>query len=391
MDLAPLFTRIEQLAPQFGRVEQDLLALVARGRSGDFKGAMQNARLVLESILRHLVTTELKQTPGKAMVDELLSKFRQPANASVVPIPVLAHMGTVQAWGNVSSHDHAASLNDQAMKLGPEEVGTALNSLVAILSWYAGKYAPPQVAPAGVPPPPARKTNPIVMALAIAIPVLGGGYALWVVATLGPSSVEVANAGVALNSFYKANREPPPSGRCRVSDTRTLIKIAKSPGSLALLRDVELQHPEISYLKARALSESKQPADAELEDALKCPGFAAAHGLKAKLLGKADKKDEAAAELQQALDAEPDWSNAHYNLGLVELSRGRVKEGVEQMKLYTEAEPDDGDGWMMLGAAYEGLARQSPEATDLAGKAKGAFCEAAKRGKAEAKPRCEGT
>jgi predicted Zn-dependent protease len=227
------------------------------------------------------------------------------------------------------------------------------------------------------------------MALAIAIPVVGGLYALYVVATAGPSAVEVGNAGVALNAFYKANKEPPPSGHCRISDTRTLIKISKSPGSLALLRDVQIQHPEISYLKARALSEAKQPADADLDDALKCEGFAAAHGLKAKLLGKADKKDEAAAELQKALEAEPDWSTAHYNLGLVELSRGRVKEGVEQMKLYTEAEPDDADGFFMLGAAYEALARKGEDA-DAATKAKAAFCDAEKRGKTDAHARCAG-
>lgn len=398
MDLAPLFTRIEQLAPQFGRAQDDLLALVARGRSGDFKGAMQNARLVLESVLRHLVSVELKQTPGKAMVDELLSKFRQSANAGVIPTPVLAHMGTVQAWGNLSSHDHATSLHDQAMKLGPEEVGTALNSLVAILSWYAGKYGPAAsaaAAPAGAgAPAPAKKTSPVVMALAVAIPVLGGAYALWVVATQGPSAVEVANAGVALNKFYAANKEPPPAGRCRITDTRTLLKVSASPGSLSVLRSVEVMNPEVHYLLARALVEANQPADEHLAKALECEGFAAPHGLKAKLLGREDKKAEAAAELEAALAEDPEWAAARYNLGLVELARGRVKEGAEHMQRYVGAEPNDGDGWMMLGAAYEALARravppgEAPEA--LAKKAKDAFCQAERLGKAEARHRCQG-
>lgn len=394
MDLAPLFTRIEKLAPQFGRAEQDLLALVARGRSGDFKGAMQNARLVVETVLRHLVTVELKQTPGKAMLDELITRFRQSANAGVVPVPVLAHMGTVQAWGNLSSHDHAANLNDQAMKLGPEELGTALNSLVAILSWYAEKYGPAAAKEVVPTPAPKKKTHPLVMALALVIPIGGGLYALWMVTTQGPNPVEVANAGVALNKFYLANKEPPPTGRCRISDTRTLIKVSHGPGSLALLKEVTVSHPEVDYLTARALAQAGQPADAPLARALDCPGFAAAHGLKARLLGKADKKDEAAAELEKALEAAPEWSQARYNLGLVELSRGRVKEGVELMKAYVEAEPQDGDGWLMLGAAYEGLGRKAAEAGEsaepFAAKAKEAFCEAAKRGKAEAKARCDG-
>src|SRR3954454_21193129 len=109
-ELEPLLTRIEQLTPFFGRAREDLTALAARARHQDYKGALQNARLVVETLLRSLVATELKQTPGKAMLDELLNKFRQQAHAGVIPTNILAHMGTVQAWGNLSSHDSAGGL-----------------------------------------------------------------------------------------------------------------------------------------------------------------------------------------------------------------------------------------------------------------------------------------
>src|SRR5437879_4075010 len=92
-------------------------------------------------LLRAIVTNELKQTPGKAMLDELITKFRQQANAGLIPTNVLAHMGTVQAWGNLSSHDHAGSLADEGVKVTLDDAVTSLNSMVAILSWYAGKYA----------------------------------------------------------------------------------------------------------------------------------------------------------------------------------------------------------------------------------------------------------
>lgn len=399
MDLAPLFARIEQLAPQFGRAEDDLKVLVVRGRGGDFKGAMQNARLVLEALLRHLVTAELKQTPGKAMVDELLSKFRQAQNAHLIPTPVLAHMGTVQAWGNLSSHDHAASLSDANMKLGPEEVATALNSLVAVLAWYAEKYGAPQAAAAPALPLPAtaprkKPTNPAVKVLAVGLALAAGGYAAWVVATQGPSAVESANALAMLNQFYLANKEPPPSsGRCRVTDTRTLVSVAKAPGALATLQAAQKKSPEIWYLIARAQVEAGQSPDEALAHALECEGFAAAHGLKAKLLGKADRKDEAAAELQKALDTDPDWARAHYNLGLVELSRGGLDAGLAHLSTYLTEEPGDGDGWMVLGAGYEGAARldvargQSPDANQAL--AREAYCAAVERGKAEAKDRCQ--
>src|SRR5580765_2387494 len=103
MEIEPLLQKLEQLAPRFGRAHEDILAMAVRGRARDYKGVMQNARLVLETLLRAMVATELKQTPGKAMLDELITKFRQQANHGVVPTNVLAHMGTVQAWGNLSS------------------------------------------------------------------------------------------------------------------------------------------------------------------------------------------------------------------------------------------------------------------------------------------------
>ena len=67
--------------------------------------------------MRDLVTREFKQTVGKAMLDELITKFRQQANAGIIPTNILAHMGTVQAWGNLSAHDHAGSLTDEGVKV----------------------------------------------------------------------------------------------------------------------------------------------------------------------------------------------------------------------------------------------------------------------------------
>lgn len=139
VDIEPLLTKLEALAPRFGRASADLDAIVNRARARDFRGVMQNARLVLETLLRSLVADELKQTPGKAMLEELVSKFRQQANAGIIPATILAHMGTVQAWGNLSVHDHAGSLDDTAVRVGQEEVVASLNSMVAILSWYAEK------------------------------------------------------------------------------------------------------------------------------------------------------------------------------------------------------------------------------------------------------------
>ena len=139
VDIEPLLYKLSELAPRFGRARVDLEAIVSRGRAHDYRGVMQNARLVVEVLLRSLVTDELKQTPGKAMLEELVAKFRQQANSGIIPTKILAHMGTVQAWGNLSAHDHAGSLDDSGVHVGRDEVVASLNSVVAILGWYADK------------------------------------------------------------------------------------------------------------------------------------------------------------------------------------------------------------------------------------------------------------
>ena len=81
VDIEPLLSKLAALAPRFGRARVDLEAIVSRGRAQDYRGVMQNGRLVLETLLRSLVTEELKKTPGKAMLEELVARFRQQANA----------------------------------------------------------------------------------------------------------------------------------------------------------------------------------------------------------------------------------------------------------------------------------------------------------------------
>ncbi|MBL8914495.1 MAG: protein kinase [Archangium sp.] len=177
VDVEPLLRRLTELAPRFGRARPDLEAIVSRGRAQDYKGVMQNARLVLETLMRSLVADELKQAPGKAMLEELVSRFRQKANAGIVPPNILAHMGTVQAWGNLSTHDHAGSLDESGVRVGREEVMASLNSMVAILTWYAEKKGLDALAGEVATPSAYAKTDPTGRSM-VAGRVIGGRYRL---------------------------------------------------------------------------------------------------------------------------------------------------------------------------------------------------------------------
>jgi hypothetical protein len=394
MDIEPLLARLETLAPSFGRAQDDIRAMVSRGRSEDYKGVMQNCRLVLEALLRALVSDQLKQTPGKAMLDELITKFRQQANAGMIPTNVLAHMGTVQAWGNLSSHDHATKLSDDGVKVGKGEVMASLNSMVAILDWYVGTYGTPVVKPVSLPPTislrppaPAKKGAPIVPiavgAIVLAVAGVGGYFATRPAATIAepapPVVVPVAAPFAELDALYAKWNEPVPPAACRSPIEGP--KLAASKGELLALEALPANRSaEAWYLIARAQDLQKLDTKAALAKAADCPRFAAALNLSGKVAIKENRFDDALTPLQAALDSTPDFLNARFNLGMLHLKEGRVDEGMKELKRVTAVDPKFADAHFLLGMAHEGRGEKV--------EAKASYCAAHANGNKLAGQKC---
>ncbi len=386
MDIEPLLARLETLAPSFGRAQHDIQAMVTRGRSADYKGVMQNCRLVLEALLRALVSDQLKQTPGKAMLDELITRFRQQANAGVIPTNVLAHMGTVQAWGNLSSHDHATKLSDDGVKVGKLEVMASLNSMVAILEWYATAFgSAPVVQPRAMVPAPivheTRKPLPSVP-IAIGAAALALGGVVFFLMTR-PAALVVAEPVVtpfvALDAVYAERGEPVPPAACRKPSEADAL--AKKADDLPALEAIKDPSPEASYLAARLQVENGIDAMAATTRALSCKGFAAAYNVAGKIAVKDNRFADALPSYRAAVDLDPDFNNARYNLGLLYLQKGEVQQGIRELQRVVEKDKKFTDAFFVLGVAYE--------QTKQPAEARAAFCEAFKQGKTEAKDRCE--
>lgn len=369
VELEPLLNRLAAYAPHFGRLQGDLDAMVSRGRASDFKGVMQNARLVLEALMRSLVTEELKQTPGKAMLDELISKFRQQANAGVVPTTVLAHMGTVQAWGNLSSHDHAGSLADASVSVGHDEVIASLNSMLAILAWFASRRGivleptartPPVPStqpdvPRPVPPspaaPPKSSPLPILLGAVGLVGLLGIGVAV----TRKPArQAEERPSPVTpfsgLDALYAAWREPVPPAECRrVEDAPKLAAIATDATALGVVDP----NPESGYLLARATWERDHTRSPALERALACPGFAAAANLAGRIAMTGKDFDGARRHFLSAIAASPSFLNARFNLALMFIQSGDLESARDRLSNLIAEHPDFGEPYLLRAAVDE--------------------------------------
>ncbi|AKJ05286.1 hypothetical protein ATI61_102348 [Archangium gephyra] len=428
-ELEPLLQRIEQLTPHFGRAQDDLVALATRGRNRDYKGVLQNARLVLEMLLRSLVSTELKQTPGKAMLDELITKFRQQANAGIIPTHILAHMGTVQAWGNLSSHDHAAGLHDDTgVKVDLQEAATSLNSLVAILTWYKESHgqetalAPATEAPVKVTPsastvrrvPSARPADGRRLALA-------GGAALVAVAAglgvlsyrpgAGPSST-APSLREKVDALYAVNAEPAPPADCQEKDPQGLVmllelgsklsdgvpdkdRVREATAALPALRARGPQwSPEGWFHVARASLLAGQPDAEAMNKALLCANFAAAENLAGRMGVAHQNLKEAVERLTRAAELDARFWKPRYNLGLIYLQVLRVDKAVLWLQRAAESAPEIADIHFRLGEAYQARAKE----TETAGRpqeavadhelARAAFCRAKALGHPDAAALC---
>lgn len=420
-ELEPLLKRIEQLTPYFGRARDDLTALTTRARHQDYKGALQNARLVVEMILRSLATTELKHTPGKAMLDELLSKFRQQAHASVIPTNILAHMGTVQAWGNLSSHDHAGGLHEAGVKVGLEDALTALNSLVAILSWYKERYAqePESPVPAAASEPVASTAAPSKAGPANSRrPALVGGVLLAVlVVALGVLSLRASEKAAQLRKQLDAlvteSGEPPAPAACQekeASAVEALVAVvpklsdqlpeaSRSQEATAALETLRAQShrwgPEGSFFVAKASVLAGKPDAAAMSAALECKDFAAAENLAGRMAALAQDLKESAAHYQRAAELDARFWKPRFNLGLIALQQQRAEEAVQFLERAAELAPEVSEVSLFLGHAYAARSQASQsagkqeETTADRDRAKAAWCRARQKGSRQAEFFCK--
>jgi hypothetical protein len=405
-ELEPLLKRIEHLTPYFGRAQDDLVALTTRGRNRDYKGVLQNARLVLEALLRSLITTELKQTPGKAMLDELLNKFRAQAHSGgLVPLHILGHMGTVQAWGNLSSHDQAGGLNESGVRVDHQEVVASLNSLVAILTWYKERFvqepaAPVPAAPVEAPAPAPEVRSPGGKRLAW----VGGVSLVALAAGLGvvayrpaPEPAPAVEPRSRVDALYVEHGEPVPPAECQETDPQALqLLLEVAPRLSARVPDADRQKeaaaalealrvrshwkPEGWFHVARAsllASGSDKPA---MDSALLCEGFVAAETLAGKMAATTGDWKGSVVHHEHAEKLDPRFWKAPFNLGLAYLQLGRVDEAVSALERAEKLAPAEADIHFGLGLAHK--------ARGEVDRARSAFCRAKELGNKKAAALC---
>jgi tetratricopeptide (TPR) repeat protein len=377
--LESLISRIEELRGRFGRASSDLDAICSRARSSDFRGVLQNARVVVETLLRSILHKEKKETPGKDTLEKLIPKLFQEGQSSILPVAIVVHVRTIQAWGNVGAHDQHADLFEKGLEVKQDEALAALNSLVAILDWYQEKYlrdgstvsspVPPVKSSPSLPsrPAPAKSKMPIMAAIGF-FAVAGIGGALFV-AKNSASQTDVipaadpTEARADLNREYLSAHEYPPPKPCETNEPEALALFTEAtrlldggkPGgnraedakALASLVGEEpklAKSAEYWHLKARALHFTGAP-DASVREAADksielCKTFAPPYNLHGTLGLLADEVGFAKLSYEKAVELAPDYLSPAFNLGLVHLKGQNLEEAIAAFSAVLKKDPE---------------------------------------------------
>jgi tetratricopeptide (TPR) repeat protein len=382
--LKSLMQEAVTLAPRFGRVRGDIDALRGRALVGDYRGVLQNARIVLEAILRDLALKELKLQPGKQMLDDLVSRFQQQVNAQIVPAMILGHMRTVQAWGNLGSHDQASGLFADHVALGESEALTSANSLLAILNWYAEKYLGkdeainPDSSGKSASSSRGRLRPRVLFAVLLMFIVAGTSVTVVLTGQRGRADHDEAVSSSSLrrdlDSALSASSEPAVPSRCRTSQFTVLKRCVASAqllvgGSPRGAREQDLRAldmlencgPECAgaaeywYLLGRArLLTGKDPgavAEAAARSLSLCDEFASAHNLAGTAAFVANRTEEALTYYRRAASLDPSFDTPRTNEALVLMKTGHARDAIPLLGHVLERRPGDTDARFARGQA----------------------------------------
>lgn len=357
--------RLDALAPAFGRATPDILAIGSRARAGDFRGVLQNTRLVVETLLRAIYANK-KQTPGKQTLEQLLSKL-----SGELPTNIQVHTRTIQAWGNVGAHDHSEDLFGDSVHFSRDEALASLSSLIVVLEWYRDNHladgslpsvpAAPAGASAPVPPavaPGPKKGNTKAIAIAAALLIVAAVGAVVSNMSSGPPAMDIAK----LDTIYRAAKVPAPPASCRTKSAPEAAALEEAMKRLAGGRarsgrpdDHEAQKRLEDFTEGTpsaelwgVLARARLYAGADSGRVLSaidratnvCPDWAEPHNLKGNLHLIEDDLDAAKKAYLRAAKAEPSYLAPRFNLGLVLLKSGATKEALAEFDVVLAQDPE---------------------------------------------------
>lgn len=422
--LETLIRRVEAHAPAFGRAAPDITAICARARSGDYRGVLQNTRLVVETLLRAILANK-KQTPGKQTLEQLVSKMQ-----GELPTAVAVHVRTIQAWGNVGAHDHGDDLFGGGLEVTDQEATSALTALVAILDWYRGAHL--QDAPSAPEAPAVAPKKGVGLVVGAAVALVAAAGVAYAVLGRTPEQPPPTPPPVAqgldfgpLDALYQQRGLPLPAESCRPNRAEDLAPLVAAaprlmggdPGTkrpqdaeaLKALEAVEEARPPVGeywLLLALARSFNGAPDDEVLaaltEGQAHCDEMTELYNMQGKLLFKAgdvkgavkafkravavgegygaprlnlalayvEAKDlpRARVTFDELVQTLPKYGPGYRGRGALLLGQGEVEGAVADLRQATTLDPEDGLGHLLLGQALAG-------AKDAEG-AKAAFCQA---------------
>lgn len=187
----------------------------------------------------------------------------------------------------------------------------------------------------------------------------------WEAAGLVPRDADVQNhLGEALERIgaldaaidaYRAAIDARPSFRKASNNLiLALVKAGRGPEAVERAKAIVTAAPaDADAFFTLGLAQSEQDFTASIDSFRRALELAPRHALArynlALVLNRADRQDEAAAELEKTIAIEP-RPEAHYQLGVIAWHRGDLDRAARELRAAIELKPNDADTYATLGA-----------------------------------------
>jgi formylglycine-generating enzyme required for sulfatase activity len=148
MNQEEIQNQIKKLEKEYADLKQALSSMTSNFSNtsilrGILSGAGSAAELILKCVYRKEITLDEKipaerademkrQASEKLMLDELIKNVE-----SKIPLRILTHLRTIQAWRNIGSHDKGVEINETVNSSSLQVVSLAVNELII---WFVSEY-----------------------------------------------------------------------------------------------------------------------------------------------------------------------------------------------------------------------------------------------------------
>ena len=320
--------------------------------------ALSEARKTTEAILKDLYRQQqslhpndsnYQKNPDKLMLNKLAGILD---GANIYPLVVATSIRTIQAFGNIGSHDQ----DGQELHLDAQSARTCINALDTLMKWFWQQHNL-NLLDLEIKEP--KKTSKkMIYAMAI----LGFCLVLCWQYLMGsqPSKADIAQV-------YQSFDIPIPPDSC-IQETSQTLEMLQTLEFSQIPQDIQQRSLLVQAIQINDMSQNDNASNSQ-EDLIRrlemqCADWAFVSAMWGNYWFKQNHLDQSETHFKKALQLQAEYPKIQYNLALLLFKMHRSDEALNLLNQLLKDNPQHSNGYLLRANIYSGLAQWDLARTD---------------------------